>query len=478
MGPAAQGAGHAVLPRYPDGRGGGGAGAALQAGLGGRRKEAENEPYRKLRRRSSIDAGGVSTRDVFMRANSWRFICSRMVPAAGAGGFAAPRGRRARRILHCVMAWSAAAPLFAGQAASAPSTTRPGASADWPMFRGNSLLTGVATSTLPEKLEVRWRFETGELVQSSAAIVEGVVYVGCDDGKLYALDLKTGSARWKFDTKSAIKSSPTVYEGLVLFGDDDGVLHAVRARDGSEKWSFKTEAEIAASVNCKGDRLVFGSYDGSLYCLALADGKLLWKFSTESRIHGTSAIVDGRVLVAGCDENLHVIRLEDGTPERAVLMGGVSGCSAAMAGDRVYVGTFGNQVLAIDWKKGERVWMYENPDRQFPYMASAALTDRLVVIGGRDKVIHALDRETGREVWSFQTQARVESSAVIVGERVFAGSSDGNLYELDLATGTERWRFETGAGLIASPAVGEGCLVVGADDGVIYCFGEKRGADR
>ena len=35
----------------------------------------------------------------------------------------------------------------------------------------------------------RWRYETGVGVESSPAVVDGVVYVGSDDGYLYALDV-------------------------------------------------------------------------------------------------------------------------------------------------------------------------------------------------------------------------------------------------------------------------------------------------
>ncbi|MCH8349839.1 MAG: PQQ-binding-like beta-propeller repeat protein, partial [Chloroflexi bacterium] len=33
----------------------------------------------------------------------------------------------------------------------------------------------------------KWRFETGDRVSSSPAVVDGVVYFGSDDGHLYAV---------------------------------------------------------------------------------------------------------------------------------------------------------------------------------------------------------------------------------------------------------------------------------------------------
>ena len=47
------------------------------------------------------------------------------------------------------------------------------------------------------------------------------------------------------------------------------------------------------------------------------------------------------------------------------------------------------------------------------------------MLGGRDKMVHALDAKTGKAHWTFMTNARVESSPAIVGNRVFVGSTDG-----------------------------------------------------
>ena len=99
------------------------------------------------------------------------------------------------------------------------------------------------------------------------------------------------------------------------------------------------------------------------------------------------------------------------------------------------------------------------------------LPDGRVVLGGRDKRIHAIDAASGKPAWTFATQARVESSPAIVGRRVFVGSSDGRLYALDLARGTRLWEFNAGGGLTASPAVAGGRLVIGSVDGRVYCFG-------
>ena len=75
---------------------------------------------------------------------------------------------------------------------------RGGFAQDWPQFRGNPRLTGVATSPVPKTLKVLWTWEAGDGMESSPAISGGAVYVGSLNGELSALDLATGKLKWKY----------------------------------------------------------------------------------------------------------------------------------------------------------------------------------------------------------------------------------------------------------------------------------------
>jgi outer membrane protein assembly factor BamB len=357
----------------------------------------------------------------------------------------------------------------AGGQTSTKSTTTP--AADWPMFRGNPQLTGVATSSLPQKLTVRWRYDLGEGTSSTAAIVAATVFAGVDNGKLVALDLASGKRKWEYASEDSIQSSPTVGGGLVIFGNEAGYVHACDTQTGDLRWSLRAGARVISSANYRAERVVFGSYDGGLYCLRICDGERIWRYEVGERVHATPAIADDCVLVAACDGNFHVVRLADGTLLRKVPLGSVSGSAAAVRGRRLFLGTYGEQVLAIDWQAGEVLWRFEDPRRQFPFLSSAAIGGELVLVAGQDKRLRALAADTGQEHWQFATKGRVDSSPVVVGGRVFVGSADGNLYEVELATGKELWRFEAGGAISASPAVGEGCLVIGTEEGTLYCFG-------
>jgi len=347
------------------------------------------------------------------------------------------------------------------------------AAADWALFRGNPLQTGIAPAPLPAPLAVRWTFQAKDAFEATAAIVDGTVYAAAYDGQLYSLSLATAKLNWKYKA-GPMKVAPSVKRGVVYVGDEDGLFHSVDAATGKKRWTFETAAEITSSANFDGNRILFGSGDQMLYCLS-QEGKELWKFKVPGGpVMGSPAVVEGRTFVAGCDSMLHVINTSSGKETGSVDLGGQVGASVAVGGDRLFVGTMTNQVQAVDWKKVEVAWTFEPAKRAQPFFASAAVTDRLVIVGSRDKDVHALDRQTGKEIWAFPTRGKVDGSPVVAGRRVHVGSLDGNLYVLDLATGAEVQRLELGRGIAASPAVADGRLVIGTTDGKLYCLGKKE----
>lgn len=373
------------------------------------------------------------------------------------------------------MRWTLKAVALGGLfAALWASPARPQAAApQWPQFRGNPALTGVAAELLRPPLKVLWSFEAGETIESSAAVADDTVYVGAQPGALHALDLRTGAPRWKYAIagEGVGESSPAVAGGLVYVGDLAGIVHAVSRKDGKAVWTFRTEREIKASPVVAGDKVLIGSYDGHLYALDAATGALAWKVESEGPVHATAAVASGMTYITGCDQRLRGIRLSDGRQIFDVSSGAYTGASPALVAGVAYYGTFENEVLAVDLKTPKVLWRYTHPQRQFPFYSSAAVADGKVILGGRDKLVHAIHSKTGKGLWTFPTQARVESSPAVSGDTVFIGSNDGRLYALDLRTGAKRWEWNAGAGLSASPAIAGGRLVIGTQDGRLYALG-------
>ena len=83
-------------------------------------------------------------------------------------------------------------------------------------------------------LDIAWQTTTGNSIESSPAVANGVVYVGSDDGNLYAYKATTGALLWSATTGSYVTSSPAVANGVVYVGSYDYNLYAFALGAGND----------------------------------------------------------------------------------------------------------------------------------------------------------------------------------------------------------------------------------------------------
>ncbi len=359
-------------------------------------------------------------------------------------------------------------------------------SESWTSFRNGPQQLGIAHTALPEGLELLWEYDAPDGVTASAAIANGRVYAGIVGGNVFCLDFKTGDLIWSYrsiesedpdEFAPGFQAPVTVTDELVLCGDEDGVMHAINRETGRKSWTLPTDGEVVGGVTVVGDRAIFGSHGSKLFSLNLADGSIVWEFETRGPVNASPTIGGNFTFVTGCDQPImRVVDITSGEQQSEIPLDGLLIATPALWGDMLYFGTDEGTVYAVDWKARQTVWSYADPARQFEIRSSPAVIDELVIIGSRDKHLHAINRLTGDEVWKFATRAGIDSSPVVCGDRVYFGSRDKNVYGLTIADGQEVWKHNVRQSITASPAIGEGHLVIGTDesDGRILCFGAVK----
>ena len=143
----------------------------------------------------------------------------------------------------------------------------------WAQFRkrpshdGHNWGENVLSSTTVGGLSLLWKYTTGDFVSSSPAVAHGVLYVGSNDGNIYALNAGTGALLWKYFL--AVQSSPAVANGAVYFGSGYGNVYALNASTGALLWKYATGFDVFSSPAVANGVVYVGSYDGNLYAFGL-----------------------------------------------------------------------------------------------------------------------------------------------------------------------------------------------------------------
>jgi outer membrane protein assembly factor BamB len=141
----------------------------------------------------------------------------------------------------------------------------------------NRIYLGACSSTagilwaidLESGLELFRRHFPKGIVSSPAIGLDGLVVVGCLDGKVYALEPEQGQQRWALTSGAPYVLGSPAFDvlGNVYIGDSDGTIRAVSAL-GVELWRFSAQANIESAPVVHRDRVYVTSFDGTLYALA------------------------------------------------------------------------------------------------------------------------------------------------------------------------------------------------------------------
>jgi len=82
-----------------------------------------------------------------------------------------------------------------------------------------------------------WAFKTPTPIRPMPVIAGGTVYLGADNGILYAIDLASGIQRWTAETGAPISAAPAVLGGVVYVPSAGSVLGAYDAASGAALWT-------------------------------------------------------------------------------------------------------------------------------------------------------------------------------------------------------------------------------------------------
>jgi outer membrane protein assembly factor BamB len=347
-----------------------------------------------------------------------------------------------------------------------------------------------------------WTYEAGAALWAGPTFDGGTVYAGGQDGRVHAVDARTGAARWTFAASGPVRTRPTVHAGSVYVQADDGVLYALHADNGRERWRVRLMDKpverlpfddpksrydrFGSDVTAAEGRLFVGTHDGKVVALETAAGARVWEFLAGDAVLAAPVVANGRVYAGSFDKNVYALDAHTGRLLWRAETKGAVVSTPAVAGDRLVVGNRAYDLLGLEAATGALVW------KRYVWSSwvesSATVADGVAYVGSSDAAaVFAVDAKTGAPRWTADVHGWAWGQPAVTAGRVYSGVSAqvgypvphvGGLVALDRATGAVVWRFATASpasgpfGFPGSVAVGAERVFAGGLDGRIYAFAE------
>jgi outer membrane protein assembly factor BamB len=263
--------------------------------------------------------------------------------------------------------------------------------------------------------EVVWQKKLKRCSAASPTVADGVLYQPLMDpspcrkhdqdapGYLVALDAETGEEAWRFKA-GVTESSPLLVDGVLYFGSWDKKIYALDAKTQRVLWSYPTGDKVKGGAAHANGTVYIGSYDGKVYALDGKSGKLRWDSSAQGGIGGagnfyaTPAVAYGRVFIGNTDGKVYAFGAKSGDLLWSHDTGGFVYSSAAVYGKTVYAGSYDRRFYALDAATGGEKWSFKANGE---ISGAPTVIEGVVYFSTLRERTYALDARSGKQLWTF-----------------------------------------------------------------------------
>jgi outer membrane protein assembly factor BamB len=364
-------------------------------------------------------------------------------------------------------------------------------------------------------LNASWRIETGGQISASPTIEGGTLYLGNNNGALYAIEASTGKIFWTAHVPNPLMSAPLIYNDLVIVGEGDptsrtstpsapvmvgqgpSALIGFDRFTGNMRWQTALSGSAMPTPAIIDGILIHHDGAGWINGLDPATGEKKYQhwIGSMASMSAILPIENGDFVTTGVGTNAAWRMRADGGAIvwRSSFLKGASGvgdCPPVSDGRRIFcdyvapvapdaftvIGDLSvERAYALDARSGASLWDVALESGALPIRNEAAIPlfadGRLYVGSAIAPWMHALDASTGMVVWETPTHGPVKGGLVDVDGIVYFGDYGGYLWALDAKTGSVVGDKQMHTAFnVGSPLVVGRTLIIGSDSGSVIAI--------
>ncbi|HMS45161.1 MAG TPA: PQQ-binding-like beta-propeller repeat protein [Alphaproteobacteria bacterium] len=321
------------------------------------------------------------------------------------------------------------------------------------------------------------------------------------NGNLFvsAIDLTSGRIKWRMNLKTLGEKEEftgaalgTNTDGSILFVTTPfGKIYALNSQNGNKLWEQYIASPIHSAPVVSSKKIFITTMDSKLFVLEQDTGKLLWDFKGAQEnptLFGSSAVAvtDDIVVVAFNSGEIAGLKTDNGqliwsdavgTARRGGEAANINSIKAAVVvdGDIVFIINHNTLLVALDLKRGIRIWEAPLGSTQTPWVSGQAM----FLISDTNQLV-ALERSSGRIFWlkslnDFLTPEQRKSQVswfgpIISREGIIVGNSLGEILVINVQDHQLISKYQASTSIALAPIVTQNIMLILSKNGTISAF--------
>lgn len=189
-----------------------------------------------------------------------------------------------------------------------------------------------------------------------------------------------------------------------------------------------------------------------------------WEYKLpDGGFESSAAIAEKTVFIAGLTNDvkgkLFALRLADGQKQWEFDSPDGFLTTPVYDSGKLYLGDMMGVFRCVD-SQGKEVWKFET---DVEINSSANVYNDTILFGSQNAQLYALSKDSGALVWQHEINDQIQSSITLAGDRVFLAGCDSLLHVIGAADGKELGTVEIDSPTIATPAAMAGAVYFGTE---------------